>query len=95
MGAGNMCARLSRRIPVGSSLTQVKLIRQPAAEAASAEVPKLMEPVDRRCRVTGYSCCDNFCHIPSPIGFKFPYERFLGFANAGNSIETLRKSYKT
>jgi hypothetical protein len=44
-----LCARLSWRIPVGSSPTQVKLSQQPATEATSVEVTKLMEPVDRRC----------------------------------------------
>ena len=46
-----MCARVSWRIPVGLNPTQVKLSWQPAAEAASVEVTKLMEPVDRRCWV--------------------------------------------
>jgi len=49
MGSGILCARLSWRIPVGLSPTQVKLSRQPATEAASVEVTKLMEPGDRRC----------------------------------------------
>lgn len=49
MVPGEMCARVSWCIPVGSSPTQVKLSQQAAAEAASAEVMKLMEPVDRRC----------------------------------------------
>jgi hypothetical protein len=60
MGSGILCARLSWRIPVGLNPTQVKLSRQPAAEAASAGVTKLMEPVDRRCwAATQVNVCYN------------------------------------
>ena len=48
-GSGDLCARLSCRIPGGSSPPQVKPSQQPATETASVEVTKLMKPVDRRC----------------------------------------------